>query len=863
MSIPSTPQPTGIANNLSKQFQALVRDLNNTQNNQASSMPWSNVQSAFFPFIHIEPKRWDQLFPYRLLVIDTRKGNRVVNGGNTAKVTVSNSQNNSIVNFETLSKKWVFTLPISPQQLSITDSYAIQTTATLKGILEEHGGLRFKTINATGTMGVWPYRQSVTAPPQSPSVLESIFGGTIEAVGNLFGQVNRVINAATSGHPASKPSSKRPETSPEGSSSTGYHHALALQQFLEQYAEAKKNPDNAGWRLVFDIPKQNASYVVTPEQFVWQQSVAKAMEVTYVMQLKAWRRIDLQEKVSAVVPNLQKIDSGILQRIMSTITEARRTMSAAIDLISAVRSDVGKPLEVLRQTALFVKDLSGVVTSVADLPSQIQKDYSSSIKESMRILKDSISSSSSDPRVISALSAIVTSSLLTEGLSIAAIAGGQLGDQAAINQTLDPSNNIFDNPERNFDLMDMVPVFSLQLNDAQQFAVDTIIEDARETTVDDLREFRAVIADLTTQLSNNFGAGDAYYSQIYGRPPPKSRIQSMTLDEYGILKALYEVLQSYDILTATTDIDDLNKKTNMEYVAGLADAAGIPFDLPNSKILVPVPFGKNVEQIALRYLGDAQKWLEIVTLNNLRDPYIDEDGFKRSLLSNATGRQITINNIENLYIGQRVLIGSTAQAQSARRILDLGRLSDTSFLVTLDGEADLDPYTIADLAYMQAYLPGTVNSQQKIFIPSTLPVPESDNIVIPASVQAVDLVGLSKVDWLLTESGDLATNSYGDFRYAAGITNLIQAIRIKLSTPKGRLITHPEFGMGIRPGVMTSEVDVQDIYNSINKMIEDDSRYQGLDSLQITINGPTLSINMGVMIAGQQGVFPLSFQMPI
>lgn len=855
------PQPTGLADSLSKQFQALVNGLNNTQNSQANSLPWSDVQSAFFPFIAIKPERWDQLFPYRLLVIDTRKGNQVVGGTNSAKVTVTNSDTNSIVSFEPLGKKWVFTLPISPQQLKITDQFAINTTATLKGVLEEHGGLKFKTIFAQGTMGVWPYRQSVTAPPSSPSVLESIFGGTLEAVGELVGQVNRVINAATSGHPAGKPAARRPETSAQGSTSTGYYQALALQQFLEQYAEAKKNPANAGWRLVFDIPKQNASYVVSPEMFDWSQSVTKPMEIMYTMQLKAWRRIDLQEKVAAVVPDLQQITPGILQRIMSTITEARRVTSSAVDLIGAVRSDVEKPLDVLRQTSLFVKDLAGVATSVADLPFQIQQDYKSSIKESMRILKDSISSASSDPKVRAGLNSIIASSVITEGLSIAAVAGGQLGNLAVVNQSLDPSNNIFDNPERNFDLMDQVPVASLFLNDAQQNAVDTVVANARETTVDDLRQYRAVIADLTLQLSNNFGAGDAYYSQIYGRPAPKERIQPMTLDEYDILKALYETLTCYDILTATTDIDDLNKKSNMEYVAGLADAADIPFDVPTSKVLVPVPYGKNVEQIALRYLGDAQRWLEIVTLNNLRDPYIDETGFKRMLLSNATGRQITINSSENLYIGQRVIIGSTTQVQSPRRILGLDRLSDTSFLVTLDGEADLDNFVIADLAYMQAYLPGTVNSQQKIFIPSTLGVPPSDNIVIPASVQGVDLVGLSKVDWLLTESGDLATNNYGDFRYAAGITNLMQAIRIKLLTPKGRLLPHPEFGLGLRPGTINSEIDVQDIFNSINKMIEDDPRFQGLDNLQISINGPTLSISMGVMITGQNGVFPLSFQL--
>ena len=854
------PQPTGLADFLQPQIDSLI---NNTIAGQADNLPWSDVQSTFFPKIAIKPDRWDQLFPYRLLVIDTNSGNQIVGGGSGAKVTVRNSQHNSIVNFEALGRQWVFTLPISPQQLTITDQYAINVIPTLKGVLEEHSGLRFKTIIASGTMGVWPYRQTVSAPPSSPNPLESIFGGTIESATNLIGQVSRVINAATSGHPANKPIRRPPEKSSEGATSTGYYHAMALQQFLEQYAEAKKNPANAGWRLVFDIPKQNTSYVVSPEQFVWQQSVAKAMEINYTMQLKAWRRIDLQQKVTPIVPDLQQITPGILQRIMSVITEARKTMSSAIDLIGAVRSDVEAPLNILRQTSLFVKDLSGVVISVADLPSQIQKDYSSSIKESIKILKDSISSNSSNPTVISALNTITASSLLTEGLSISAVKSGQLGNYAIISQSLDPSNNIFDNPERNFELMDQVPVSSLQLNDAQQAQVDTIIENIRQTTVDDLKQSRASIYELALQLSDNFGAGNAYYNTIYGRPPPKQRIQPMTLDEYGILNSLYEVIQSYDILTATTDIDDINTKNNMDYVAGLADSAEIAFSVPTSKIIVPVPFGLNIEQIAARYLGDAQKWLEIVTLNNLRDPYIDENGFKLYLLSNATGRQITINSMENLYIGQRVLIGSSSRVQTARKILGIDRLSDTSFLITLDGEANLEPYTIADLAYMQAYLPGTVNSQQKIFIPSTLPVPNDANIVIPASQQSVDLVGLSKVDWLLTESGDVAINNYGDFRYSAGITNLIQAVRIKLLTPKGRLLLHPEFGLGVKPGTITSEIDVQDIFNSINKMIEEDPRFQGLDSLQISISGPTLSINMGVMIAGVNGVFPLSFNMPV
>lgn len=830
------------------------------------SVPWNNTSSRFWAPMVIDPARWDQLFPYRLVVINANTGQIVGGSSGSPTVKMITNEGNTIINFEPLGQQWIFRLPITPQQLSITDQFAINTSATIRGVIEEHSGLKFKLIQASGTMGVWPYRSSVTSPPGSPTVLQSLFGGTIESATNLVGQFSRVLSSATSTHPANKPKTNRPEATDAGATSTGYYHALALQQFLEQYSEAKKNPDNAAWRLVFDIPKQNQSFVVTPMQFQWIQSEQTPTRINYSMQLKAWRRIELTQKATAVKPSIQQLTPGILQRILGTISEARKLTSSFIDLIGAVRSDVERPLDILRQTALFIKDLSGAIVTAADLPFQIQRDYASSIKESLSILSNSISSASnvatsSDPKVRSALKAIKTSSAIVEGLSLSAVANGQLGKTSGTAQSINPSDNVFRQPERNFTLMDQAPVFSMSLNSAQQAQVDKIIEDVRQITVDDLKTFRAVIQDLSLQLSNNFGAGDSYYSQIYNRPTPTARITPMTLDEYELLKSLYDVMQSYDILTATTEVDDRNKQTNMEYVAGLAAEADIAFGLPNSKILAPVPFGLSIEQIAARYLGDPQRWIEIVTLNNLRDPYIDENGFQRSLLSNATGRQITVTSVENMYIGQRIVLHSTSQTPTARRILSIDRLSDVSFLLSLDGEPNLDPFVLSDNAYLQAYLPGTVNSQQKIFIPSDLPVPQGANILVPTSVAGDPLVGLSKVDWLLTETGDIATNSFGDFRLAAGITNIIQALKLKIGTPKGSVLLHSDYGLGLRAGVMNSDINVQDIYNSISKLVEEDPRFQGLDSLQISLNGPTLTISMGVTLAGQQGVFPLTFEL--
>lgn len=866
-----------LASDFSKQIDNVKSEFQNALNSAVKSnsvakasnaFPWASKDSPFFPSQDVKPENWNQLYPYRLVVWDSVKKSIV--GASSAVKTVSKQKADGTkeLSFEPIGKAWIFNLPITPQQLSITDQYAINTTATLLGVIEEHNGVKFKTITASGSMGVWPFRESITNPTagtHGPSVLESVFGGTIEAAKSVATSLARTINTATSNHPAKKPTTKKPENSQAGLASTGYYHAVALSSFLEQYAEAKKNPKNKGYRLVFDIPKQNQSFVVTPIQFVWNQNVAKAMEVQYAFQLKAWRRIDINSPVSPVIPQPDTLTPGVLQRVLNTISEARRLTSSALNLIGAVRSDIERPLDVLRQLSLFIKELTGVAITAADLPFQIQRDYKSAINDILVSFNtsDLSTTDSSNNAIVSAIKNLQKSSTQREGLSIDAVGAGQLGTKASNSQSIDPSHNVFSKPEANFDLINLVPVSSMKLNNAQQRKVDESIEMVKDLTVDDIKTFRNVILTLAQQLANNFGAANSFVSQIYGLPTPTQRITPMTVDDFEILKSLYDVMQSCDTLTATTQIDDLNKQNNMEYVAGLASDSDIPFNITDAKILVPVPFGLTIEGIASRYLKDPQRWLEIVTLNNLRTPYIDEDGFVYTLLSNATGRQITVSSSVNLFLGQRVLIQSSTQTPTTRRILNIDKLSETSYLLTLDGEPNLDNFKVVDGAYLHAYLPGTTNSQQKIFIPSDLPISNDPNIITPAVASVDPLSGMSKVDWLLTDDGDVAVNNFGDFRFSYGITNLIQALKIKLGSQKGKILLHPEFGLGITPGMINGDLDVSEVYRSINQLISEDPRFQGVSNLQVSLLGPTLTINMSVALAGNNGVYPVTFQMNV
>src|SRR5690606_37592854 len=166
------------------------------------------------------------------------------------------------------------------------------------------------------------------------------------------------------------------------------------------------------------------------------------------------------------------------------------------------------------------------------------------------------------------------------------------------------------------------------LNDEQRLRFEEEVDRVRNYNIDDLRDIRNTLYGLALDISNEFGANDATVNRILGRPAPKERLTPMTLEENEFLVALMEAVTQMDILTATREVDESRRVNPIQFVGDYASQYGVPFESAStSKILVPVPFGKSLEEISLRYLGDANRWLEIATLNALRDPYIDEEGF--------------------------------------------------------------------------------------------------------------------------------------------------------------------------------------------------------------------------------------------
>lgn len=846
-------------------------------NNQAISIgtPWDQKKPAFegsfFRPIEIQGQRWDKIYPYRILVVKKNSSGdnyTVVSRGGSGVEAITDTVNKFKIVFKPLGDIWEYQLPITPQQLSIVNPFAVNISATQRGIVEENSGTRFKIINCSGTFGVWPERSNINGSnrtPPTPSVVQSLFAGTLRAFEGVTNQFNRLSNILQgSNHPANKPKSVDAANSFYGYEGTGYVQALLLDQFLEQYHELKRLPENSDLRLAFDIPKQNQTYLVSASQFTYNQAADSPNEYKFNLQLKAYKRIKITRGEALNSISIPRFETNTLQKVLTAVTEARRTLAASYNLVRAVRSDFNNVFNALRETSLFVKELSGLVASVVDLPTNI-------ISDSRLAIADAFANLDQAQQQVRATQAKLAGDLEKMKNLKKEREGQPLPTLSDLDPSLIPGslslkttsvNNLFEVPEQNFDLFNSLTIQDVVFSKTAQDAIDNEIARVSLTTADDLQKNKAILQDLAFQISNAFGTGNTLFSKIYEKPAPKQRLQEITIDEYDVLKKIYDVIQYLGVLILNDDVNQ-NQNAAYEFVKAEANNSGIIFEDSKTKIRVPVPFGLTIEQIAARYLNNQERWLEIVTINALKSPYIDEDGFTRPFLSNGDGRQFNIQSNIDMFVGQKVFLFSNTQPRQRRTITDIEKIGENNFLITVDGLDNLDIFTIADNATMLAYLPGTVNSQDQIFVPSTLP--QTDDIItrpLPATQDDV-LTGLSRIDLLLTPDSDIALNSFGDFRLAFGLTNLFQALKLKFITEPGQLIRHPDFGSGLRPGASNADITSAGIYNTVAALIAQDPRFSGIERMEVKLDGPFADVNLSVFINNGLGVFPISFRLSL
>jgi hypothetical protein len=780
----------------------------------------------------IDYSRWNKLYPYALVMATPTNDFADVVWGFGGDWRAAANQIAAGAGGSTFYKEQArFVLPISPEQLSVQTPYAIQVSKTLGGVVEEHNADPFRIISFTGTTGVNPLRaQSRTTKNNN------LFGGIVEAASNTASAASSLTS--TLGFGSSLP---KPPTPTDIEQGTGYGQFRLLEIFLQSYVRIKQE-GNKKMRLLFVTYKDQKAYVVTPMQFTMRREAGRALKYRYDLQLKAWKQVPSRMVLTGGgLGDLVSSGSGgfsigaILSTIKDTLDNVRKVIAGAVSIVRNIRAAVSQLLDIVREVALAAKEAIGAVKTLIDMPNQIIQDCKQAFRDSWENIK---------------------SAWDDLGNSI---------DQAKADLGIKRTGNIVGFIDRYFadpttpeaiDFLSRADLSKLTLTPALQNQVNDEIARVAAFTNEDYATRRDTVRSIAAQISDAIGASSVVYDTTY-QNIHATTTHIPTQGDWDVVFAVNDTLRSLNTLSQ----QESTIPTTMEYVAGFANKSGVAFQTPVSKYPIPFPFDYTLEELSRQYLGSPDRWLEIATLNGLREPYVDEVGFVLPLLGNGKLSQVIVSSSTNLTIGQPVWLQSNTINREKRHILNIKDIGPGNTVLTLDGAGDLAKYVVADSPYMQAFLPDTVNSQQLIYIPSDVATLNDESLKDIPGVDAFDsLLEVGGVDLLLDNNNDLAITDDGDCRVAFGMSNLVQRARIALSTPRGTLLRHPDFGLPIKVGSSVADLDMPELKSAVADIFTSDPSFDGTTSVSVLENGATLQIGLGLSVTGQKHPISVAFQ---
>lgn len=416
------------------------------------------------------------------------------------------------------------------------------------------------------------------------------------------------------------------------------------------------------------------------------------------------------------------------------------------------------------------------------------------------------------------------------------------------------------------ELLDIIDINSIELTTSE---IAFIKQEKQRALALTKKDFMAMLTFLKSQRDIAFdyiGLGDAVYDASRGRKQsPKQR--DYFISDLEIINNTIELEKFIegillDFKYQKNVSPNLLKFANNQLIQ--ADSPVRVADIYKSYIVVP--FEKSLQQMAQDYLGSPDRWYELVTVNNLKPPYIDLYGEKILLLESgsAASIRVPISQQDKFRINSSIKIGSRLVPEQVRIVEQINDNKDGSATIYLNGAQDLSKLKITHVPYIRVYAPETIKDFSLVKIPIAITAPYS-NLPEPSDgeLKRLDKALLSfGVDLAIDDtSGDLMLDTSGDLKYQFGINNVRQAALLVLKAERGQLPLHPTYGVTNQLGfALQGATTSTKIASIIEQSLKRDSRYTSVTLKDITITSDNkIGMTAYVTIAGSNQLIPLAF----
>ena len=414
--------------------------------------------------------------------------------------------------------------------------------------------------------------------------------------------------------------------------------------------------------------------------------------------------------------------------------------------------------------------------------------------------------------------------------------------------------------------LDSIPL----TKEEDQISTDKVNRIRRFITTD-FKTIRTNLVNGRDEIADVVGLSDVDYNDTFNRSSTR-QLRDSRIRDVGDMQTLQQSIAAVDYILANTGSLTTTNVDPFALARANANNPDIDIRTGRSGYLVRMFFGDSLQALANRYLGSPDRWIEIAIANGLKAPYVDETGEPISLISNGNGSQINIagsngglSNRNKIFVNQVIFLQSdSVKFPDQRTILDIREIPISGELILeLSGEANLAQYLTSESAYIRVFKPNTINSNFMVMLPSEDSTQNQSTKETPFFLASKgEDEKRAGVDLLLNQDNDLALTAFGDLQLNYGIANAQQAMQLKLIAEQGQIPRHPTYGLP--PILGTKASDPSAIKNAlvtgINDMVSADSRFDRIETLNVSVEQGSAIISLVVRMAGSGSLIPLNFR---